>query len=111
MLALLVLASSARAEGISELSASQIGDNTVKAIYYDPDRYDRKTTLFHGQDNGILPTGSSSETIQRLRHSLLNHTYGAVHYTPRDDRKTGDGELAVFVDSKTGAILGIYTGK
>lgn len=110
LLALLALASSARAEGISALGASQIGDNTARAIDYDPDRYDREISLFHDLDNGILPAGSPSETVQRLRHSLLNHTYWVVHYTPRD-RKGGDGELAVFVDSKTGAILGIYTGK
>ncbi|CAG0946614.1 hypothetical protein ANRL1_03139 [Anaerolineae bacterium] len=110
-LALLLLAAPVvRAQGITMLGASQIGDNTAVAIDYDLEDYDRKITLFHDLENGILPPGSSSENIQRLRRSLLNHSSWAVHYVPKD-RKHGDGELAVFVDSKTGAILGIYTEK
>lgn len=98
------------ASGITQVGASQIGDNTAIAVDYDLKQYDRTITLFNVPDNGILPVGSASETVQRLRHNLLNHTYWAVHYIPKD-RKHGDGELAVFIDSKTGAILGIYTEK
>jgi len=96
--------------GISEQGASRIGDNTVKAIDHDLDRYDRTTTLFSGPENGILPEAPGSETVQRIRHNLENHTYWGVHYIPKS-RKKGDGALAVFIDSKTGAILGIYTEK
>lgn len=98
------------AEGISEQGASQIGDNTVKAIDHDLDRYDRTTTLFSSPENGILPEAPGSETVQRVRRNLENHTYWGVHYIPKNRRK-GDGALAVFIDSRTGAILGIYTEK
>lgn len=97
-------------EGISEQGAAQIGDNTVKAIDHDLDRYDRSVALFSGSENGILPPPPGSETVQRVRRNLENHTYWGVHYLPKS-RKKGDGELAVFIDSKTGAILGIYTEK
>lgn len=110
LLAFLFIPAYVWASGITQVGASQIGDNTAIAIDYDLKQYDRKITLFDVPDNGILPAGSASETIQRLRHNLLNHTYWAVHYIPKD-RKYGDGELAVFIDSKTGAILGIYTEK
>lgn len=110
LLAILFIPVSAWAEGITQLGASRIGDNTAIAVDYDLKQYDRTITLFNVPDNDILPVGSTSETVQRLRHNLLNHTYWAVHYIPKD-RKRGDGELAVFIDSKTGAILGIYTEK
>lgn len=100
----------ASATQITQVGASQIGDNTAIAVDYDLKKYDRTITLFDVPENGILPAGSDSETVQRLRHNLENHTYWAVHYLPKD-RKHGDGELAVFIDSKTGAILGIYTEK
>lgn len=96
--------------GISEQGASRIGDNTVKAIDHDLDSYDRTTTLFSSTENGILPPPPGSETVQRIRHNLENHTYWGVHYIPKSRRK-GDGALAVFIDSRTGAILGIYTEK
>lgn len=110
LLAILLIPALAWASGITQLGASQIGDNTAIAVDYDLEQYDRTITLFDVPDNGILPAGSASETVQRIRHNLENHTYWAVHYLPRD-RKHGDGELAVFIDSKTGAILGIYTEK
>jgi len=97
-------------EGISEQGAAQIGDNTVKAIDHDLSRYDRTIALFRSPENGILPEAPGSETVQRVRRNLENHTYWGVHYLPKS-RKKGDGELAVFIDSKTGAILGIYTEK
>ena len=103
------VSSNAAANGISELGASQIGDNTAIAVDYDVNEYDRTITLFSVPDNGILPA-TGSETAQRVRRNLENHTYWGVHYLPKD-RKKGDGALAVFIDSTTGAILGIYTEK
>lgn len=110
LLAFLFIPAWAWAEGITQVGASQIGDNTAIAVDYDLKKYDRTITLFDVPENGILPADSASETVQRLRHNLLNHIYWAVHYLPKD-RKHSDGELAVFIDSKTGAILGIYTEK
>lgn len=110
LLASLFIPALAWANGITQVGASQIGDNTAIAVDYDLKQYDRKITLFDAPENGILPAGSASEPVQRIRHNLVNHTYWAVHYLPKD-RKHGDGELAVFIDSKTGAILGIYTEK
>lgn len=110
VLAALVIPALASAHEITELGASQIGDNAVKAIDYELERFDRTITLFESPDNNILPQGSVSETVQRLRHRLENHTYWAVHYLPKNRKHRGD-ELAVFIDSTTGAILGIYTGE
>lgn len=110
LLAFLLIPALAWATPITQVGASQIGDNTAVAIDYDLKQYDRTITLFDVPENGILPAGSALESVQRIRHNLLNHTYWAVHYLPKD-RKHGDGELAVFIDSKTGAILGIYTEK
>jgi hypothetical protein len=110
LLAVLFIPALAWANGITQLGASQIGDNTAIAVDYDLKQYDRTITLFDVPENGILSITSTSETVQRIRHNLMNHTYWAVHYLPKD-RKRGDGELAVFIDSKTGAILGIYTEK
>jgi hypothetical protein len=110
LLAFLLVPAKAWANGITMLGASQIGDNTALAIDYDLKDYNRTVTLFDAPDNDALPAGSSSETVQRLRGNLVNHTYWAVRYLPKD-RKRAAGELAVFVDSKTGAILGIYTEK
>lgn len=110
LLAFLLIPAKAWANGITMLGASQIGDNTAVAIDYDLKEYNRTITLFDAPDNDALPSGSNSETVQRLRQNLVNHTYWAVRYLPKD-RKRGDGELAVFIDSKTGAILGIYTEK
>lgn len=111
VLALLVLPARAWAssDAISQLGASQIGDNAAKAIHYDLGRFDRTITLFESSENNILPQGSASEAVQRLKNRLVNHTYWAVHYLPKDSKR-GD-ELAVFIDSTTGAILGIYTGE
>ncbi|CAG1065112.1 hypothetical protein BAC1_00689 [uncultured bacterium] len=110
LLAFLFIPAKAWANGITMLGASQIGDNTAVAIDYDLKDYNRTITLFDVPDNDALPSGSNSETVQRLRGNLVNHTYWAVRYLPKD-RKHGDGKLAVFIDSKTGAILGIYTEK
>jgi len=110
LLLALFIQAPAWANGISELGASQIGDNTAIAVDYDINKYDRTITLSSGvPDTGVLPS-TGSETAQRIRHNLENHTYWTVHYLPRD-RKHADGVLAVFIDSKTGAILGIYTEK
>lgn len=109
LLAVLLIPIWARAEAITELGASQIGDNTVKAIHYDLELFDRTITLFEGPENNILPKGSDSEPVQLIKQRLANRTYWAVHYVPKD-RKHHD-ELAVFIDSSTGIILGIYTGK
>lgn len=100
----------ASSEGITLLGASQIGDNAAKAIHYDVEHFERTITLFESPENGILPKGAASEPVQRLRHRLENHTYWAVHYQPKDRKNHGD-ELAIFIDSTTGAILGIYTGE
>lgn len=100
----------ADADVITQLGASQIGDNTAKAIHYDPQLFNRTIALFEGPENNILPSGSDSESVQRIRHRLAGHTYWAVHYLPKDGNENRD-ELAVFIDSHTGAILGIYTGE
>ena len=110
LLLALFIQAPAWADGITELGASQIGDNTAIAVDYDINKYDRTITLSSGApDNAVLPS-TGSETAQRIRHNLENHTYWTVHYLPRD-RKYAGGALAVFIDSKTGATPGIYTEK
>lgn len=98
----------AGADAITPLGASQIGDNAVRAVHHDPEMYDRTIALFDTPENGILPAHGESEPVRLIRLKLANHTYWAVHYHPKDKK---DGELAVFIDSGTGAILGIYTGR
>jgi hypothetical protein len=110
LLAVLLVPAWAWANGITELGASNIGDNTAIAIDFDLKHYNRTVTLFDVPENSALPAGSASETVQRIRQNLVNHTYWAVHYVPKN-RKNGEGEFAVFIDSKTGSILGIYTEK
>lgn len=110
LLLALFIQSPAWADGITELGASQIGDNTAIAVEYDINKYNRTITLSSSlPDISVLPS-TGSDTAQRIRHNLENRTYWTVHYIPRD-RKNTDGALAVFIDSKTGAILGIYTEK
>lgn len=109
LLALLLIPAFAWADAITQLGASQIGDNTAKAIHYNPQHFNRTITLFEGPENNILPAGNDSETVQRIKQRLANHTYWAVHYQPKD--RNNHDELAVFIDSNTGAILGIYKNK
>lgn len=109
LLAALVAPVPARAEAITQVGAAQIGDNTVKAIDHNLDRFDKTVTLFDTPENNALPANSESETVHRIRHKLANHHYWAVRYVPRDQRE--DHEISVFIDSTTGAILGIYMGK
>lgn len=109
LLAFVLIPVFAWADAITQLGASQIGDNTAKAIHFDPQHFNRTITLFESPENNILPAGDDSELVQRIRQRLVNHTYWAVHYLPKEQKLGGD--LAVFIDSSTGAILGIYKGK
>lgn len=69
-----------------------------------------RSSLHSDPWNECITLDSESEYSENLRIHLQDHTYWNIHFSPRNGVRKG-GDICVFLDAESGAILGVYMGK
>jgi hypothetical protein len=112
--ALLVAVGSAGAatepDGIDVHQAISIGDSAVKAQVRTSSALEVVTVKrFSRPLNDLIPKKPADPYRNDLYEKLKNHTYWLVYYVTPSAEFGGD--VGVFIDARSGAVIGVYQGK
>ena len=88
---------------ITETKAIELASEEAKNMGYDVKTLQVRATHYKTPSNEYLPANSDSAFIAKKRNKLRNKEYWAIYFVKHSNKKGGD--LSIFIDSNTGAVI------